>query len=161
MYRRKPTNIDGGMAVGRGFQPRGWKQHSGIRVNTLCQEVEGYLLQPHIAYRNAPPLTPALHTPTHPQLLTTHPRPKQHSQQQLTSDIEPAFVPRTHRKPPRTQHTIQTETALSHNSNHPRPTRKHGPTTASKTHRNHSRTEPDNTPESAVRIIASIHKLSH
>lgn len=102
------------------------------------------------------PLTRALHNHTHPQQLITHPRPQQHPQQQLTSDIETTTAPRTDRNRNRTQHTIQTETALSITSNYPRPTRKHGSPTTPNTTENY----PQIRANQHTRISNSHHRMS-
>lgn len=90
--RRKPTNIDGGVAVGRGFQPRVDKTGGKTRGETICREVEGYLRNPHIRPSPHTHSTQSLSTPLATTLqpnLQNHQHPHQtviELQLQLTTD---------------------------------------------------------------------------
>lgn len=161
MDRRKPTNIDGGVAVGRGFQPRSRDNTVHPGVNTLCQEVEGYLLQSHRAYHNTPPsheLSTTTLTPNNSSL--THDHNSTHS-----NSSHPPSKPQPHPEQIETATALstpsRTDTALSHNSTQPQPTRKYRSPTTSKTIETHPRTELDTPPESAVHITTSLSKLVH
>lgn len=125
MDGRKPTNIDGGVAVGRGFQPRVGSERRRTRVGILCQEVEGYL----------PGLTEvdSTHATSDQSLGTIHPmqsrripdRNSTHSNSS-TSTIETASTPQNASKPaPHLAHQPD-RTADNCNSNRPRSTTNRG-----------------------------------
>lgn len=150
-----------GVAVGRGFQPRSRDNTVHPGVNTLCQEVEGYLLQSHRAYHNTPPsheLSTTTLTPNNSSL--THDHNSTHS-----NSSHPTSKPQPHPEQIETATALSTPSKQKQHSASPATTHDQPGNTD---HRQPQtlpkitlKSEPTNTPESAIRITECLHKLVH